>query len=137
MVNEVLRIEAPAQLFSRVAAVDADVSGIEIAAGERVAVIYGSANRDERQYPDPDKFDIHRNAAGHLTFGTGLHACAGQVLARIELQAVLESMIERVETLTVGEPTRKLNNVLRGFSHIPATFTPAPVKDPVLSGETA
>ncbi|SEH58158.1 Cytochrome P450 [Mycolicibacterium rutilum] len=137
VVNEVLRIEAPAQLFSRVAAVDADVSGIEIAAGERVAVIYGSANRDERQYPDPDKFDIHRNAAGHLTFGTGLHACAGQVLARIELQAVLESMIERVETLTVGDPTRKLNNVLRGFSHIPATFTPAPVKDPVLSGETA
>lgn len=137
VVNEVLRIEAPAQLFSRVAAVDAEVSGIEIAAGERVAVIYGSGNRDERQYPEPDKFDIHRNAAGHLTFGTGLHACAGQVLARIELQAVLESMIERVETITIGEPIRKLNNVLRGFHSVPATFTPAVVKNPVLSGESA
>ncbi|QIV79981.1 cytochrome P450 [Mycolicibacterium frederiksbergense] len=135
VVNEVLRIESPAQMFSRIAAVDVEVGGVEIAAGERVAVIYASANRDERQYPNPDRFDIHRNSAGHLAFGTGVHACAGQVLARIELQAVLESMIEEVGTISVGEPIRKLNNVLRGFASVPAVFTPAPVESRVPSGE--
>lgn len=126
VVNEVLRIEAPAQLFSRVANQDVVLSGVEIAEGERIAVVYGSANRDERQYPDPDRFDIHRNPAGHLAFGTGLHACAGQALAKIELRTVLEAMIEKVDTISVGEPVRKLNNVLRGFVSIPASFTPAP-----------
>ncbi|WP_235623889.1 cytochrome P450 [Mycolicibacterium goodii] len=122
VVNEVLRIEAPAQMFSRVAAVDADVAGVPIGAGERVAVLYASANRDERQYPDPDVFDIHRNPAGQLSFGTGLHACAGQILARIELQSVLEAMIEKVETIDVGAPVRKINNVLRGLVSLPASF---------------
>ncbi|MBS1695935.1 MAG: cytochrome P450 [Actinobacteria bacterium] len=121
-VNEVLRIESPAQLFSRVAAVDADIAGVPIAAGERVAVLYASGNRDERQYANPDHFDIHRNPAGHLAFGTGLHACAGQILARIELQTVLDAMIGKVETIEVGEPVRKLNNVLRGFATVPAAF---------------
>lgn len=125
VVNEVLRIEAPAQLFSRVAAEDVNLSGVEIAEGERVAVVYASANRDERQYPDPDQFDIHRNPAGHLAFGTGLHACAGQALAKMELRAVLEAMIEKVGTVKAGEPVRKLNNVVRGFTSIPAEFTPA------------
>ncbi|WP_009478467.1 cytochrome P450 [Rhodococcus sp. JVH1] len=129
VVNEVLRIEAPAQLFSRVAAVDVNLSGFEIAEGERVAVVYASANRDERQYVDPDRFDIHRNPAGHLAFGTGLHACAGQALARLELRTVLEAMIEKVETITVGEPVRKLNNVVRGFTSIPADFTSLSVDD--------
>lgn len=133
VVNEVLRIEAPAQLFSRVATEDVDVSGVTIAAGERVAVVYASANRDERRYIDPDRFDIHRNPAGHLAFGTGLHACAGQVLAKIELQTVLEAMIEKVETIAVEEPVRKLNNVVRGFTSIPAVFGSSSVENRVLS----
>ncbi|MET0456922.1 MAG: cytochrome P450 [Mycobacterium sp.] len=128
VVNEVLRIESPAQLFSRVAAVDADVAGVPITAGERVAVLYASGNRDERQYVNPDRFDIHRNPAGHLAFGTGLHACAGQVLAKIELQTVLEAMLEKVDTIQVGEPVRKINNVLRGFASLPSTFSSTTVR---------
>lgn len=124
VVNEVLRIEAPAQLFGRTTAVEVEIDGVRIAEGQRVAVVYASANRDERQYPDPDRFDIRRNPAGHLTFGAGLHACAGQFLAKLELRAVLDAMIEQVGDITVGEPVRKLNNVLRGLATLPASFTP-------------
>jgi cytochrome P450 len=122
VVNEVLRIESPAQLFSRVAADGAQVAGVPVEAGERVAVIYASGNRDENQYPDPDRFDIRRNPAGHLAFGAGLHVCAGQNLAKIELRSVLEAMIRQVDEITVGEPVRKINNVLRGLTGLPATF---------------
>ena len=124
VVNEVLRIEAPAQLFGRTTAVEVEIDGVRIAEGQRVAVVYASANRDERQYPDPDRFDIRRNPAGHLTFGAGLHACAGQFLAKLELRAVLDELIEQVDTISVGEPVRKLNNVLRGLTALPASLTP-------------
>ena len=124
-INEVFRIEAPAQLFSRVAACRVELAGVPIEEGERVAVLYASANRDERQYPDPDRFDVRRNPAGHLTFGMGAHACAGQALARIELRAVLEALLDQVGTITVGEPVRKVNNVLRGLRSLPVTFTAA------------
>lgn len=124
VVNEVLRIEAPAQLFSRVTATKVDIGGVHIETGQRVAVIYASANRDATQYPDPDRFDIRRNPAGHLTFGSGPHACAGQFLARTELHAVLETLIDQIQTIAVGEPVRKINNVLRGLSNLPTTFIP-------------
>ena len=123
VVNEVLRIESPAQLFSRIAAEGAEVAGVPIDAGERVAVIYASGNRDENQYPEPDRFDIRRNPAGHLAFGSGPHVCAGQHLAKIELRAVLEALIDQVDGITVGEPVRKHNNVLRGLVRLPASFT--------------
>jgi cytochrome P450 len=122
VVNEVLRIESPAQLFGRMAVEGAQVAGVPVPAGERVAVVYASGNRDENQYPDPDRFDIRRNPAGHLAFGSGLHVCAGQHLAKIELRAVLSAMVEQVDAITVGEPVRKINNVLRGLRSLPASF---------------
>ncbi|MGW4370973.1 cytochrome P450 [Nocardia takedensis] len=125
VVNEVLRLESPAQLFGRVAAATTDIGGVRIDEGTRLAVLFASANRDERQYPDPDRFDIRRNPAGHLTFGAGLHACAGQYLAKLELRAMLNAMIETVDTIAVGTPVRKLNNVLRGLAELPTTFRPA------------
>jgi cytochrome P450 len=125
-VNEVLRIEAPAQFFSRVTATQVQIADTRIEAGQRVAVVYASANRDENQYPDPDRFDVRRNPAGHLTFGSGLHVCAGQFLAKTELRAVLDALIAQVESITVGEPVRKINNVLRGISSLPGAFVPVP-----------
>ena len=122
VINEVLRLESPAQHFSRVAAERVEVAGVTIEAGERVAVMYASANRDERQYPDPDRFDIRRNPAGHLAFGSGLHVCAGQSLAKMELRAVLDALMEQVGAISVGEPVRKVNNVLRGLARLPASF---------------
>ena len=123
VVNEVLRIESPAQLFSRVAAEGAHVAGVPVEAGQRVAVLYASGNRDENQYPDPDRFDIRRNPAGHLAFGSGPHVCAGQHLAKLELRAMLDAVIAQVDEITVGEPVRKINNVLRGLISLPASFT--------------
>ena len=136
VVNEVLRIEAPAQLFSRVATDGARVADVPVEAGQRVAVLYASGNRDERQYPDPDRFDVRRNPAGHLAFGSGPHVCAGQHLAKLELRAMLVAMTAQVGEITVGEPVRKVNNVLRGLISLPATFSApsAPTAPPATGG---
>jgi cytochrome P450 len=79
--NEVLRIESPVLAFKRVANQETALSGVQIPAGASVLVLYASANRDERKFPEPDRFDIKRQAAEHLAFGDGLHVCAGQSLA--------------------------------------------------------
>ncbi|MGF2943593.1 cytochrome P450 [Mycobacterium sp. Lab-001] len=95
-INEVLRYEAPLRAFSRKLLRDRAVAGIELPAGARVLVIYASANRDEREWPDPDTFDIHRDANRQLGFGHGTHACAGQGLARLEIQAILTALLRLV-----------------------------------------
>jgi len=77
-------------------------------------MLYGSGNRDERHYPDPDRFDASRNPTDHLTFGYGTHGCAGQALAKIEAHAVLRALASRVRRFEVGEPVRHLNNTVRG-----------------------
>jgi cytochrome P450 len=99
---------------------DHRIDDVVLPAGTRVAVLYGSANRDERQYPDPDRFDVRRPAADHLTFGYGIHGCAGQGLARLEGHAVLTALAKRVERFEItGEMTRKLNNCTRALSSLP------------------
>ncbi|GAA3768575.1 cytochrome P450 [Streptomyces phyllanthi] len=119
--NEIVRMESPIQVFSRVTTRDVDLGeGALIPAGARVLHSYGSANRDERHFPDPDLFDVRRNPADHLGFGFGNHACAGQGLARLEVHAVLKAMAERVERIELdGEPVRALNNITRGFAGLP------------------
>lgn len=113
--NEALRLETPISSFTRVAAVDADVP-----AGSRVLVSFASANRDERRWEDPDRFDITRESAGQLAFGYGEHACVGMGLARLEGAAVLTALIERVPTIELtSPPIRKRNNLIRSFSSVP------------------
>jgi cytochrome P450 len=81
---------------------------------------YGAANRDERHFPDPDRFDVRRGALDHLAFSYGTHACAGQGLARLEAEAVFTALAERVTHIELtGEPTRAINNITRGFAHVP------------------
>lgn len=119
-VNEVLRYEAPLRAFSRKLLRDHAVAGIELPAGARVLVIYASANRDEREWADPDTFDIHRDANRQLGFGHGTHACAGQGLARLEMQAILTALLRRVGRIEmVGEPTWALNNIIRRYERLP------------------
>jgi cytochrome P450 len=123
--NEVLRLEAPVQLFTRVTHKPYETEGVGLPVGTRVLLLYGSANRDERQYPDPDRFDVRRGAADHLTFGYGIHGCAGQGLARLEGHAVLAAFAKRIERFDItGEPTRKLNNSTRALSSLPTTVCP-------------
>lgn len=122
---EVLRYESPVHAFSRLVMADVDVDGTLIPAGERVAILYASGNRDPRHYVDPDTFDVRRNPVDHLSFGYGVHGCAGQSLAKMEAHAVLAALVRRVERLEVGEGTRVVSNMTRSLDTLPVTVTPA------------
>ena len=85
-----------------------------------------AANRDPRRWEDPNRFDIARRASGHVGFGAGIHACVGQMLARLEAEVLLGTLARRVETIQLaGEPVFKLNNTLRGLESMPVTVRPA------------
>ncbi|HSS23071.1 MAG TPA: cytochrome P450 [Mycobacterium sp.] len=114
-INEVLRYDAPIQSFSRYVARDVDMDGVVLPAGSRAIVFYGAANRDERKYPDPDRFDVLRRPGDHLGFGAGPHACVGMNLARIEMLALFTALAKHVRRFTILEQEPVLNNVLRGF----------------------
>ncbi len=119
-INEVLRYESPLRAFSRKVARDSTIEGVDLPAGSRVLVIYASANRDEREWIDPDTFDIRRDANRHLGFGHGAHACAGQGLARVEMQAMLTALMQQVSRIELaGEPTWALNNIIRCYQRLP------------------
>jgi cytochrome P450 len=123
--NEVVRFETPVRAFSRFAARDTTIAGTHIRRGARVVVLYASANRDEHAWVNPDTFDIHRDAARHLGFGHGTHGCAGQGLARLEGQALLNALADRVGRIELtGEPSWARNNIIRGLAHLPLTLHP-------------
>ena len=115
-INEVLRIETVIQGFSRVLTEAHAVEGVTLPAGARVLILYGSANRDERKFEEPARFDITRpNASEHLALGFGAHSCPGGNLARMELRALLGALLPRVERFELREAKPKLNNVLHGL----------------------
>ena len=125
-VNEVLRYEPPLRAFSRKAMRDTAVAGADIPRDARVLVIYASANRDEREWSDPDRFDIRRDANRQLSFGHGTHACAGQGLARLETQAMLRALVDRVDRIEVnGPPVWAHNNIIRCLERLPLKLVAA------------
>ena len=121
-IDETLRLESPVRAFTRVAVEDYEVDGTVIPAGDRVLVMYAAANRDERRYPDPDRFDVTRDAKDHVGFGHGVHRCAGSYLAELEMESLLRAMAARARRIEVGEPAIALNNVLRGYGAFRASF---------------
>lgn len=131
--NEVLRYDAPVQVFGRMTTKDTTIDGVPVPAGAQLLMLYGSGNRDKRHYPDPDRFDASRDPADHLTFGYGTHGCAGQALAKIEAHAVLRALASRVRRFEVGEPVRHLNNTVRGLSSLPVLSVERHQQDPVRS----
>ncbi|SPM31043.1 cytochrome P450 [Mycobacterium terramassiliense] len=125
-VNEIVRYESPLRAFARLVRHDTEIAGAPIPAGARVLVMYASANRDEREWKDPDAFDIRRDAGRHLGFGNGAHACAGQALARLETAAMLRALINRVDRIHVsGPPTWAENNIIRRYQSLPVTLESA------------
>jgi cytochrome P450 len=122
-INEVLRFESSIQIWGRATRADWDAGGTVIPAGSRVAVLLGSGNRDERQFDEPETFDIRRNPRDHLSFGFGVHTCVGAPLARAQLASVLGALLKRVKTFEIGEPIRHLNNVVRSLESLPVTVT--------------
>ncbi|HZZ51616.1 MAG TPA: cytochrome P450 [Pseudonocardia sp.] len=117
-INESLRLESPVPQFSRVLTEDHAIDGVNLPAGSRVALLYGSANRDERHYPDPDRFDITRRPSDHLAFGRGEHVCVGMHLARLEMSTLLRRLADLVARFEIRSSTPLINNGLRGFEHL-------------------
>jgi cytochrome P450 len=107
-IEETLRAEPPVMLLFRIATRDVELGGIPIAAGEVLAVCYGSANYDESAFPEPYKFDAAReNVRRHLSFGFGVHYCIGAPLARLETRVVLTELLDRFDGIELaGEPPR-------------------------------
>jgi cytochrome P450 len=96
------------------------VGDVTVRAGERVAALLGSANRDPDAFEDADTFDITRSPNHHIGFGAGLHHCLGAPLARMELQISLPTLLERFSSIELAaEPTRRPTFVLRGYERVP------------------
>ena len=120
--EEVVRFESPVQMFFRRTTEAVEIDGVTIPPQARVAMLFGSANRDPRKWPEPDRFDVGRAPMDHVGFGYGVHSCAGQGLARVEAHAVLTALLDRVEVIRLaGPPRRHLNNVVRGLESLPVT----------------
>jgi hypothetical protein len=100
-----LRFVTPTTSFVRTAAADTQISGIKIAKGDDVCIHFCAANRDEEEFENPQAFMIDRRPNRHLAFGIGPHACIGQLLARIEMKALFEELVPRIEWLELdGKP---------------------------------
>ena len=119
--NEVLRIEPPVQRFTRATTREVEIGGTVLPEGARIAVLFGSANRDGRRFPDPDRFDVTRNPTDHLSFGRGVHRCVGANLAQEEIKAVLDRLADRVERFEVTERVWRRNNALHGLERLDVT----------------
>jgi cytochrome P450 len=119
-VEEVLRFESSNQLGNRMVAEDLELGGMPMPAGTQLSLCIGAANRDPAHFPDPDRFDIARSPNNHFAFATGVHACAGMSLARLEGRIAIQTMIERFPELRLaGAPVRRQRARFRGFESVP------------------
>ena len=118
LVEEFLRHDSPLHLFERTAKAPADLGGIHLEPGDRVAALLGAANRDPAVFADPNRFDPTRDANPHLAFGAGIHFCIGAPLARLELEISLRTLLARFPDLEVVEAERRPTFVLRGFERL-------------------
>ncbi len=125
-VEEMLRYCSPVVYMRRTAMNDTELRGKHIRKGDKVAVFYGSANRDEDEFPDADRFDVGRTPNEHMAFGGGgPHYCLGAHLARIEAQAILREMLTRMPDIEQAGATERLpSNFIAGPRHLPVRFTP-------------
>ena len=121
-VNEAVRLASPIRAFTRFADTDYVTDDGTIPAGARVAVMYASANWDERHYPEPLEYQIDRNPRDHVGWGHGSHSCAGMHLARSEMEALCGALIAHASVIEVSKSERILNNVLQGFSSFRAVI---------------
>jgi cytochrome P450 len=123
-IEEQLRFSSPIQGFYRTAKVDYQVGDAAIPAGARVALLWGAANRDPRQFDNPDAFVAARNPS-HVAFGSGIHLCLGAGLARMESRAVLRELVERAQRIdVVGTPEWTTNSSLRGLARMQVMLVP-------------
>ncbi len=120
-VEEMVRWDAPLQLFERwVLADDVEVGGEKLAFGDKIGMLFGSANRDPRAFDDPDAFKAERHAAHHIGFGGGTHHCLGAPLARLELDVGLTALIQAFPDMDlVSQPVRQDAFTIHGYESVP------------------
>jgi hypothetical protein len=124
--EEAVRFESPVQTFFRTTTSDVELSGATIPEGEKVLMFLAAANRDPRRWDQPDAYDITRRTSGHVGYGSGIHMCVGQLVARLEGEVMMAALARRVADIKItGEPRRRFNNTLRGLDSLPVEITPA------------
>jgi len=124
-VEELNRVESPTQALSRTATRDVTSHGVTIPAGARVMLLWGAANHDEREFSDPERFDVCRQFSRHLAFSHGVHSCLGANLARIEARVALEEWLARFPDYELnGEPVRARSIWARAHNRIPVRVQP-------------
>jgi 4-methoxybenzoate monooxygenase (O-demethylating) len=124
--EEAVRFESPVQTFFRTTTRPVRIGEVEVGEGEKILMFLGAANRDPRQWERPEEFDVERRVSGHVGFGSGIHACVGQLLARLEGECVLSALARKVGAIEIdGEPRRRFNNTLRGLASLPVAVRPA------------
>jgi cytochrome P450 len=122
-IEELLRYETPAPHVGRYVPREVEVDGQTVPAGSVVLFLIGAANRDDRRYTDPDRFDVQRKIGQHLTFGYGIHFCLGAALARLEGRIALDEVLDRFPEWEVDEDNTRLSptSTVRGFETLPVT----------------
>lgn len=124
--EEVLRYESPSRFGGRATKDVTELDGVTLPAGARIMVMFLAAGRDPRRWENADTFDVTRKVVGHINLGYGIHACAGQALARIEGQAILNALAAKVKAIEpAGEAERAVNFQAHGHEHIPVRLIPA------------
>jgi cytochrome P450 len=127
LIEEVLRFEPPGHSSLRLTTEETEVGGVRLPRGAAVVVLLASALRDERQYPQADRFDLSRGGTSHMAFGHGIHYCLGAMLARLEARLALEALLPRLRGFTRGaapiEWSRSL--IARGPLALPLRLFPA------------
>jgi cytochrome P450 len=125
-IEETLRYDTSSQMIARVTTEDVVLHGVTIHAGDRVLLLAGSANRDERVFADPDRYDLERDTTATASFGAGRHFCLGASLARLVARVCLEELVAAVADYDVDEAAAaRVHSVnVRGFATLPTTVTP-------------
>ncbi|MEU6642595.1 cytochrome P450 [Saccharomonospora sp. NPDC046836] len=123
--EEGLRWYAPSPFIGRTTTCPVEIDGAFLGAAQKVLLLVGAANRDPRRWERPEQFDLARDTSGQLAFGTGIHGCVGQMMARMEAEVVLSALAERAGSVELaGPPAPKLSNWLRGYDSLPVRVTP-------------
>ncbi len=122
-IEELLRFDAPIQALARTATREIEIHDMAIPAGARVALLWASANRDERRWIDPDRLDITREMQRHVSFGDGIHHCLGAPLARLEAKIVFEELLQRIPEYAVSGPIVRVKTPTdRALESLPVEF---------------
>jgi len=125
-IDETLRHASPVHTFCRTSTVTSELGGIDVPAGTKLLCVMAAANRDPARWQNPERFDIERPRLPHVAFGSGIHVCVGQQIARQEVAVLLETLLARVRRLEPAGPSRMVyGNAVHRVASLPLTLLPA------------